>query len=894
MNKKNLLVLSFATLAAISLVGCGNDGATSISSQDISSIETTSESGEYIYTGLAYRVYFYADNGSDATLVRVASGNTVARPSDPTNGIKKFLGWYTTRTRAEGTEYDFSKPVRSNLILYAKWEDVSSEEVEAYNAEWEAKSEANHLYIHYKRVNDDYDDWDVWSWPYNGDGYAFDFVKDSSSKIVYDELGGAYVDIDLTQTYSPAGWLDGAPVSSLTMSYMNDGSLVSKVGFQIVKKSTRSNADAYWTNDGDDNFVTMSEARWDNGSYHVFAVENNVPNFTTKYSADQAENPYENDDGNNVSEANVSSSAAGYSVSATASDFYQNSGVGYQIMVASFADSDGDGMGDIYGITQKLQYLKDNLHINSLWLTPVQLSDSYHAYDIIDYTKVDPKFGSTASPNSKGTAPTEESAMKDYEDLLAKAEELDIRVMMDLVINHTSKKNTWFLKSSNLDEEYRSYYQWKKLTDTVTEYDANGKASSVTTEESENWHRFSSTPYAYYGKFASSMPELNYDYQGTRDAMVNVGKFWLDKGVDGFRIDAVKHIYMADEVTAETNDETVKDYDKATSTDYSSNLTKNLNFFREFNARLKEYNPNAMIVGENFDGNAVNNVSRYYEGLDSLFDFYTYYKLSNIAMSDSGQSSNSGARAQSIAISSSSNDWNIPGITKTYAKYRKEAAIDSPFTSNHDLPRVMNMMVGTVKSADDQTAGTVTSSNASKAIERAKVYAAVQLMLPGTTWIYYGDELGMSSNYGDDETSTSAHVDRWYRQPYKFDADGSMQTGFSFTGGAGFKIELDSYNSTIKSAAEQLTDSSSMLSVYKELTAIKSSIGGNNSYTGISTGKETVFAFTRTAKDGTKYNVYANFGSSATSVSTSGTPYYSINSASSSSLPGHSVLITKA
>ena len=97
--------------------------------------------------------------------------------------------------------------------------------------------------------------------------------------------------------------------------------------------------------------------------------------------------------------------------------------------------------------------MKNTLHINTLWLTPIQLSDSYHAYDIIDYKVVDPKFGSKVSPKTSNGTPTEESAMKDYEDLLKEAEKKGIRVVMDLVLNHTSKKNTWFLKSSQLDPD---------------------------------------------------------------------------------------------------------------------------------------------------------------------------------------------------------------------------------------------------------------------------------------------------------------------------------------------------------------------------------------------------------------------------------------------------------
>lgn len=871
--KKKLLFLSVLALSTGFLGACGNSNGGSVGD---GLCETVSP---------VYRVYFYTNGGSEVETKEVAAGGTLNKPSDPVKAMYTFEGWYTN-SKGTGAQFDFSTPISSNMVLYAKWSAMSSEAVEAYNNSWLEKSEKDHLYIHYLRFNntpEEYEDWDIWSWPYGRDGTNFDFVKQDGT-IVTDDLGGAYVDIDLTKTYSPAGWLEGDYVSGLSMSYMQDGELTPKVGFQIVKKATRSNVDSYWENDGDDNFVTLSEAKWENGSYHVFCVQNTVPRYTTKYTAEKAEDPYENDDGNNVSQANVNSSQSSYGVTASSQDFYNNAGIGYQVMLASFADSDGDGMGDIYGVTKKLNYLKENLNVDTLWLTPVQLSDSYHAYDIIDYKVVDPKFGSKNSPNTQNGIPTEESAMKDYEDLLSEAQKLDIRVVMDLVVNHTSKKNVWFLESSQLNPDYRSFYQWKKSSEVSS---------------NKNWHQYSTTAYSYYGKFASSMPELNYDYQGTRDAMVDVAEFWIDKGVDGFRIDAVKHIYMEDEVNKASTDQILKDYDAATATDYSSNLTKNVNFFKEFNARIKEKNPNVMILGENFDGNAVNNVAPYYQGLDSMFDFYMYYKLSNIAMSNS---SNSGARAQSIA--NLTGDWCFPGVFNKYNSYRTNA-IESVFTSNHDVPRMMNMMAGTVINADDQNAGTITSSNAASTIEKAKCYSTVMTMLPGITWIYYGDELGMSSNFGAGEDKGSPHADRWYRQPYKFgneasgvaDSDGVYQTGFNFTGGAGFAIGYDNYNGTqLKSAKDQLQDSNSMLSYYKKLTSLKSNSSAliKGTYTGINTGRETVFAFTRT--DGTDtYHIYVNFGATSANVTLKpGTHVVTTGTVSSNSLGAHSAVIIKA
>ena len=889
MNKK-IFLIPLITLSLIGVAGCD---IPSSSSEPSSSTQGPSSSSSGIVA--KYNVYFSAGEDIKISTQKVVSGGKAKKPEDPVKNLVQFLGWYTNPD-CLGEPYDFDLPVTNNLVLYAKWSSLDSAAISAYNKEWEEKSQKDHLYIHYLRYNntpEEYEAWDIWSWPWNADGTNFDFVKGDDGKIITDEFGGAYVDIDLTKTYSPAGWLSGAYVPGLTMSYVRDEGFVSKVGFQIVLKETRNQVGSFWTNDGDDNSVLLEEAKWDNGSYHVFAVENNVPNFTTRYTSEQAENPYENDDGNNVSIANIKSSEASkYGRSLSSNAFKNNVGVGYQIMVASFADSDGDGWGDIYGITKKLDYLKNTLHVNTIWLTPIQLSDSYHAYDIIDYKVVDAKFGSKESPNTQNGKPTNESAMKDYEDLLKKAEEKGIKVVMDLVVNHTSKKHVWFMESSQLNPDYRSYYQWKKVTDSAV-------------KNNKNWHQYSSTNYAYYGKFASSMPELNYDYQGTRDAMVDVAHFWMDKGVDGFRIDAVKHIYMADEVTKSSGDDIREDFDTATSTDYSSNLTKNINFFQEFNARIKQKNPDAFLVGENFDGAALTNVSPYYQGMDSLFDFYMYYKMSNVAMGDSGKSNNMGARANSVA-NTGGEGWNFPGVYAKYNSYSKNnSAIESVFTSNHDVARSINMMIGTAPNADDQKMGTLTSSNASLAIKRAKCYSAVMTLLPGVTWIYYGDELGMSSNFASGETSTSPHVDRWYRQPYKFgnevsgtpDADGVYQTGFNFTGGAGFSIGYDSYNkNTLKSASDQIKDSNSLLSHYSKLTEIKSSKAAfiSGSYTGIQQS-ETVFAFKRSGGNETYY-VFVNFGNSSVNISNkpNGTNVYSFGSVSGATLGAHSGVIIKA
>ena len=192
---------------------------------------------------------------------------------------------------------------------------------------------------------------------------------------------------------------------------------------------------------------------------------------------------------------------------------------------------------------------------------------------------------------------------------------------MDLVLNHTSTSNDWFIKSAQLDRDYRGYYQW-----------GNHETQSEIKEDNY-WYPYGDHPYSYYAKFGSAMPELNYSYQATRDAVIQMAKYWCALGVSGFRMDAVKHIFLEDEVTSDGGDTIISDISTSASgktLNYSSNLTKNLNFWREINASVKADYPDAFFVGENFDGHAYH-VAPFYEGFDSLFDFYSYFNITSAA-----------------------------------------------------------------------------------------------------------------------------------------------------------------------------------------------------------------------------------------------------------------------
>ncbi len=746
----------------------------------------------------------------------------------------------------------------------------TSQEIEEYLQELSETSEADHLYYHYRRHDNQpssYSDWDVWAFqnaPRSGEGAKFDWVgrTTSSDKLsatgdaVVDPIGGAYIDIDLTETYD-GGWdASTRTIGGDVVSYMHNNEICTRIGLQIVKSSTRVSGSGFWTNDGGDLRVALADYAFANAdgstSYHVFVSEDNVQSPSPLPSV-EIEDPFANDDGTNVTygdsrydnvDWNQEEALAETSPlflkgeSETPVNYLENgAGVGYQIMVSSFADSDGDGFGDIYGITQKLDYIQE-LGVNVLWLTPIQLSDSYHGYDISDYTQVDPKFGSSVSPNAlSGGRVTSATAMEDYKDLLDGAHERGMAVIMDLVLNHTSTSNNWFIRSAQLDEEYRGYYQW-----------GNHETNSTNINEDKFWYPYGSHPYSYYAKFGSSMPELNFSYIPTREAVVSMAKTWCSIGVDGFRVDAVKHIYMNDEVEADSGDTIIND--RSTNSegerqDYSSNLTKNLNFWRYFNSEVKKDYPNCFLVGENFDGHAYH-VAPFYEGFDSLFDFYSYFNLTSAAAHarngsigtavawwsgisgaygsmydpDSEIGGDAGISGSTEALRYNGN-WDLYHVMRSYNQYRTGGDLPTDdegfstlmgsFTSNHDIARCINRVAGTGDSSGIQAQGNLTPTNYDSYLQSATLVEIAELMLPGLTWIYYGDELGMTGNFKEGQNGNSDYADLAYRQPMKWVedgavGDGSMTTGYGVTG-SGVAVEWDEINasSLVVSADEAAT-----------------------------------------------------------------------------------------
>ncbi|MDF2821465.1 MAG: hypothetical protein K0R15_1906 [Clostridiales bacterium] len=366
----------------------------------------------------------------------------------------------------------------------------------------------------------------------------------------------------------------------------------------------------------------------------------------------------------------------------------KNSGVWYEIFVRAFADSDGDGIGDFKGLTAKLDYLSD-LGISGLWLMPINESPSYHQYDVTDYYAVDPDYGT----------------MEDFEAFIAACKEKKIEVIIDLVVNHSSSEHPWFVDASKgVDSEYRDYYRW-------VDDDAEG------INVGDRWYKNGGQ--YYFAHFWDKMPDLNFDSQAVRDEVKNIAKFWLDKGVSGFRMDAAMHIYTTNELKKGSN-----------------LLAPNQEWWAEFDAYCKEINPDYYLIGEVWADAKTR--SFYTESFASLFNF-DVGNDSIIPIVKNGKDTGFNATVQKAI------DY--------YAKGNPDF-VDAPFLTNHDQARVMTFFAG-----DEM---------------KAKLAATMYLTLPGNPFLYYGEEIGMQGDkpdeyireplpWGDEYTTT------WVESKYNVD-----------------------------------------------------------------------------------------------------------------------------
>lgn len=406
---------------------------------------------------------------------------------------------------------------------------------------------------------------------------------------------------------------------------------------------------------------------------------------------------------------------------AAASGGPPETGVVYQIFVRSFQDSDGDGIGDLQGIIDRLPYLED-LGVRGIWLTPIHPSPSYHGYDVTDYRGVHPDFGTLA----------------DFDRLVEEADARGIDIILDLIVNHTSDAHPWFERSKAGDPAYRDWYVWRADPEPATGI-GGGPA----------WHPAGDAH--YLGLFWSGMPDLNYAHEPVTREMKDIARFWLDRGVDGFRVDAIQYIVEGEGTFA--------------------NAPANFDWVADFGAWVRVARPGAFLVGETWTQTPT--IVRYHEvaDLDMSFNFPLYDAIREAVVGRS------------------------PGpLTATVeqdARLYPDDAAYGTFLGNHDHVRAATALSPLVKNE-----------------ARLALAAGLLMTLPGTPFLYYGEEIGMPNGPGSEDPAK--------RTPMRWEPG----AGAGFTSGTPW--QPFSTDDPAVSVAAQEGNPASLLERYRSLIRLRS------------------------------------------------------------------------
>lgn len=352
----------------------------------------------------------------------------------------------------------------------------------------------------------------------------------------------------------------------------------------------------------------------------------------------------------------------------------------YEIFVGSFSDSNGDGTGDLRGIINRMDYLNDgdpdsgrSLGIEGIWLTPIFKSSSYHKYNVTDYYQIDPDFGTEG----------------DLKELIALCHERDVLLILDLPINHTGRACEWFNKfvlahrQGDTANEYYNFYSW---------YDGDTGAAPA----GRTFTQLSGTNHYFECNFDGDMPELDFDQENVRQAVVDVAKHYLDMGVDGFRFDAAKYVFFGDH-------------------------KRSVEFWEWYMDQLRNIKPNVYAVAEVWDSDGVTDL--YYPAMN-CFDF-------TIAQS-------------SGLIAETAKKGDVNRYTSYVSSYIdrvdsiRPGSSFTPFVTNHDMDRAAGFL-------------TVASGTMHMA-------ANLYILGPGTPFIYYGEEIGMRGSRGGAQTDANRRL----------------------------------------------------------------------------------------------------------------------------------------
>ena len=360
----------------------------------------------------------------------------------------------------------------------------------------------------------------------------------------------------------------------------------------------------------------------------------------------------------------------------------------YEIYPRSFCDSNGDGIGDLQGIISKLDYLRE-LGVNVLWLAPIyQSPNDDNGYDISDYRAINPEFGT----------------MADFDELLCKAHEKGLKIMMDLVVNHSSDEHAWFLESrSSRDNPKRDYYIWR---DPVDGHEPTNWGSAF---GGSAWEWDEKTGQYYLHCFSKKQPDLNWDNPKLRNEVYDMMRFWLDKGIDGYRMDVINRISKPEVFT----DAPVIDGlygDTGRIVHFGPHVHE---YIQEMNREvLSHYD--CMTVGE--CGGVGTEEAKRFASSDGT-ELGMIFQFEHVMLDGNDRDK------------WSHKPMDLPALKENLSKWQREldqVAWNSLYFNNHDQPRSVSRL------GDNSP-------------ESAKAIAAALYLMQGTPYLYQGEELGMTN-----------------------------------------------------------------------------------------------------------------------------------------------------
>ncbi|KAM7343925.1 maltase A2 [Cochliomyia hominivorax] len=483
----------------------------------------------------------------------------------------------------------------------------------------------------------------------------------------------------------------------------------------------------------------------------------------------------------------------------------------YQIYPRSFQDSDGDGVGDLKGITSRMEYLKE-ISVTATWLSPVFESPmSDFGYDISNFTRIDPLFGT----------------LEDFDEMIKKAKELGIKILLDFVPNHSSDECEWFKKSVRKEEGFEDFYVWHdgKIDEITGKRLPPSNWVSVFGGSMWTWHE--ERQQFYLHQFQEKQPDLNYSNPLVRQHMLEVLEYWLDRGVDGFRIDAVPHIFEKRNENGSYPDEPLSGWSSdPNSYEYHNHIyTKDqydtIELLYEWRQFLQDYQKKnggdtRVLLAEAYSS---------IETLSSYFGNGTHWGA-QLPMNFNLMYLNGFSTAKDVE--NSCNYW-MDTMWKTHQTANW-------VIGNHDNGRVANRL----------------------GKHKVDLLNIIVHSLPGTPVTYYGEEIGMS-NVPTECTAISCDNRDPERSPMQWDS--TENAGFSKGPSTWLPVSEDY---TILNVEKERQIARSTLQIYKDLQKLKHTKAFKNfkgkdgfSYKALS---EQVFQIIRSLKDKEEYRVLVNMG----------------------------------